>query len=189
MLEEIQNEIRYAYPGMIAVVTTNYNGKTNAMASGWHTYIGSQPSLYGISLRKETYTYELVKKTKKFAINFLPAQYSEFIQAIGTRSGREMNKFKAFDISFELGKLTNAPILTDAYFAYECEIYNEVELGDHQWIAGKIVKCYMNQDVFLDNGLLDFSKIHIPLYTGKSNYRVLTEDAEEHHHAFYHKED
>ncbi|WP_431087808.1 hypothetical protein [Paenibacillus sp. 8b26] len=45
----------HAYPGMVAVVTSRHDGVQNIMSSGWHTYIGSSPGMYGISLRKETY--------------------------------------------------------------------------------------------------------------------------------------
>ncbi|PAV33884.1 flavin oxidoreductase, partial [Bacillus licheniformis] len=49
MRAPIDEPIWYAYPGMVAVVTAQYEGEKNAMASGWHTYIGSSPGMYGIS--------------------------------------------------------------------------------------------------------------------------------------------
>lgn len=62
----------HAYPGMVAVVTSRHNGVQNVMASGWHTYIGSSPGMYGISLRKETYSYGLIEKVEASVFNFCP---------------------------------------------------------------------------------------------------------------------
>ena len=46
MRAPIDEPIWYAYPGMVAVVTAQYEGEKNAMSSGWHTYIGSSPGMY-----------------------------------------------------------------------------------------------------------------------------------------------
>lgn len=55
MRQPIEEPIFYSYPGMVAVVTSRHEGVQNVMASGWHTYIGSSPGVYGISfVRKHT---------------------------------------------------------------------------------------------------------------------------------------
>lgn len=110
------------------------------MASGWHTYIGSSPGMYGISINKETYTYKLIEKSGVFGVNFLPGRCSELIQALGTHSGRDLNKFEAFHIQYEEGRKAEIPILTDAYFAYECKVHSISTLGDQEWIAGKFYR-------------------------------------------------
>jgi len=180
-----QEELWYAYPGMVAIITARYNGKQNVMASGWHTYIGSSPGIYGISIRKETYTYQLIEQSGAFGVHFMPARCSEMIQAVGTYSGRDVNKFERFNISYEEGLKANIPVLTDAYFAYECKTIDIKTYGDHEWIAGEILQRYQDQDCFLDNGLPDLTKIEIPLYVGRSRYRILNQHAVEKDHPFH----
>ncbi|TRZ39570.1 flavin reductase [Niallia circulans] len=189
MRKPIEGSGWYAYPGMIAVITTQYEGKRNAMASGWHTYVGSSPGMYGVSVSKGKHTHTLIEKSGVFGVNFLPAKYSELIQALGTHSGNNMDKFKEFNISYEDGLKTNVPILTDAYYAYECKVESITPVADHDWIIGKVLQRYKDEELFLGNGLPDLDKLEIPLYIGRSNYRVLNGKAEEHHHAFYDKED
>ena len=185
----IDDPIWYAYPGMVAVVTAKHEDKLNAMASGWHTYIGSSPGMYGISLRKETQTYKLIEKSGVFAVHFLPGRCSELIQALGTRSGADMDKFREFNIAYEEGIKVDVPILKDAYFAYECKVHSIATLADHEWIAGEVLQMYQDKSMFLEKGLVNLEKLDVPLYLGRSNYRILDNRAEEHHHAFYHKED
>ncbi|OBZ18506.1 flavin oxidoreductase [Bacillus sp. FJAT-27264] len=175
----------YSYPGMVAIVTSRSNGQQNIMASGWHTYIGSSPGIYGISIRKETYTYELIEQSGVFGVHFMPARCSEMIQAVGTFSGRDMDKFDKFNIAYEEGLKADIPVLTEAYFAYECKTMNITTYGDHEWIAGEIVQTYQDKDCFLENGLPDLTKLEIPLYVGRSSYRTLNQTADERNHPFY----
>ncbi|MFF2481719.1 flavin reductase family protein [Paenibacillus sp. NPDC058071] len=185
MREPIQETLTYNYPGMVAVVTSRYNGEQNVMASGWHTYVGSSPGIYGISLRKETHTYNLIKQSGVFGVHFLPASCSEIIQAAGSFSGRDVNKFEKFNIAYEEGLKADIPVLSDAYVAYECKTLSITTFGDHEWFAGEIVQCYQDRERFLDNGLPDLTKLEIPLYLGRSTYRTLDRSAEEKFHPFF----
>ena len=77
----------HTYPGMVAIVTSMNENQKNVMAAGWHTYIGQDPGYYGISLRKETHSFKLIKESGVFGVNFLTGTDSEWIQAAGTYSG------------------------------------------------------------------------------------------------------
>ncbi|GAA0373129.1 flavin reductase family protein [Bacillus horti] len=172
----------YSYPGMVAIVTSNSDGIHNIMASGWHTYVGSSPAIYGISLRKETFSYELIQKSGMFGVNFLPANRSEWIQSVGTFSGREMNKFEQLGIEYEAGLKVDVPILKDAYFAYECKVTDILTHGDHEWITGEVLQTYMDIDMFTESGIPDFTKLHIPLYLGRSTYSILDHEVKQAFH-------
>ncbi|WP_226001296.1 flavin reductase family protein [Paenibacillus sp. BJ-4] len=181
----IADPVIHAYPGMVAVVTSCHNGMKNVMASGWHTYIGSSPGMYGISLRKETYSHGLIEKSGGFGVQFLPAHRSELIQAVGTFSGRDIDKFQHFEIAYEDGVTVDVPILLDAYLAYECKVVDIHTFGDHDWIVGEIKQAYRDDELFLDEGTPEFSKLHIPLYVGRSTYLVADNTLQKKVHPFY----
>ncbi|WP_339315891.1 flavin reductase family protein [Paenibacillus sp. FSL R10-2734] len=173
------------YPGIVAIVSSQLGEIKNIMASGWHTFIGMQPHRYGISLRRETYSYQLIKDSGYFGINFLPAKCSELIQAVGTFSGKDIDKFREFNISYEDGLKANVPILSDAYFAYECKVVDIVNYGDHDWIVGDVLITYKDEELFHENRLPNFSKLSIPLYVGRSSYRVINDQVEVKTHDLY----
>jgi len=185
MREPIEEVPWYAYPSMVAVVTARHGNKQNIMASGWHTYIGSSPGVYGIAIRKETYTYQLIEQSGVFGVQFLPAHASELIQAVGTFSGHDTDKFATLNIKYEEGLKANIPVLSEAYFAYECRVISMTTFGDHEWVAGQILQCYKDKQVFSDNGMIDLSKLEIPLYMGRSVYRVLDANSNEKDHPIY----
>ncbi|CAM4330535.1 flavin reductase family protein [Saccharibacillus endophyticus] len=178
MKKAVEGELTYSYPGMVAVVTSRSGEERNVMASGWHSYIGSGPAFYGISLREAAHSYGLIRESGVFGVHFLPAACSEQIQGTGTLSGRDVDKLSALNLTFDDGEQTGVPILRDAYVAYECRVKDIHAYGDHYWIVGEIVQAYRDDAVFGENGLPDLNKLNLPLYMGRAVYRVLDERAE-----------
>ena len=185
MLEPTEKFLMYSYPGIVASVTSRYQGKQNIMSAGWHTLMGFNPGIYGISVRKETFSYGLIEKSRSFGINFLPSSRSSWIQASGTFTGYKTDKFREFGISYRDGLKLDLPILTEAYGAYECKILEIHSYGSHEFIVGEIVQGYRDNLLFQDEMLPDLSKLHIPLYLGRSTYLTVNDSLVSTEHPFY----
>ncbi|WP_409253115.1 flavin reductase family protein [Bacillus sp. SCS-153A] len=170
-----EKTVMHSYPGMVALVTVSHVGEDNIMAAGWHSYISYKPPIYGVAIGRERHTYQLLKKAGEFAINFLPAHYAGFIQESGVYSGSDLNKLEAGMMEFERGRTTNAPILKEAYVAYECKTLDINSYGDHDWFTAEITTFYRDDKLFNENGLPDFEKLSIPLYLGRSLYAIMDE--------------
>jgi flavin reductase (DIM6/NTAB) family NADH-FMN oxidoreductase RutF len=177
MIKNVQSTVMHSYPGMVALVTVSSNGEENVMAAGWHTYISYDPPIYGVAIGRERHSYTLIKEAGKFAVNFLPFEKAGFIQHAGVHSGSDTNKFELGKMGFDRGASTNAPILHDAYVAYECEVIDRNTYGDHDFFVGNIVQFYRDNEKFLENGLPDFEKLSIPLYVGRSLYTKVGKDS------------
>jgi flavin reductase (DIM6/NTAB) family NADH-FMN oxidoreductase RutF len=116
---------------MVALVTVEWNGKQNIMAAGWHSYISYEPPIYGVAIAKELYTHHLVEKAREFAINFAPEEFAHYIQYAGMNSGSQVDKLEELNESFTKGKTIDAPILDNAYIAYEYKVMDQRTYGDH----------------------------------------------------------
>ncbi len=103
MLKSTTQTVMHSYPGMVAIVTSCFQGKTNIMAAGWHSYISYEPPIYGVAIAKERFTHKLIKGSSEFAINFLPGHLGSTIQASGTLKGNHVNKFNELNLSYEEG--------------------------------------------------------------------------------------
>lgn len=79
----------------------------------------------------------------------------------------------------------DVPVLLDAYLAYECKVVDIHTYGDHDWIVGEIQQTYRDDELFLDEGIPEFSKLHIPLYVGRSTYFVADDTLQKKVHPFY----
>lgn len=173
MLSKTDNTVLHCYPGLVAVVTVKHKEELNMMAAGWHSYMSYAPPIYGVAIAKERHTYDLVKNSGSFVINFVPAESAHLIEGSGKSSGRDGDKFSILEAKWTPGEKTGSPILNEAYVAYECTVKGMHEYGDHDWIAGDIVTFYQDKDRFEDGtGFPDFHKLQLPLYLGQSHYLI-----------------
>lgn len=171
MLKSTNQTVLHSYPGLIALVTSEWNGTKNIMAAGWHTYTSYDPPIYGVAIGEGRFTHHLVKHSGEFAIQFVPAEYAKYIEAAGKKSGRDGNKFDLLNISHKRGETVNCPILTEAYIAYECKVRDVQTYGDHDWFVGDITVFHKDETRFV-NGLPNWDKLEIPLYLGQSKYII-----------------
>ncbi|UCZ53658.1 flavin reductase family protein [Bacillus shivajii] len=172
MLKSTNETVLHCYPGLVALVTAKHEGVQNIMAAGWHSYISYDPPIYGVAIAEERFTHHLVEGSKGYAINFVPAEYAHYIERSGKLTGKDGDKFREIGAEWIEGDVVSAPILKDAYVAYECEVIDINTYGDHDWIVGNIRKFHQDKSKFNESGLPDFEKLQLPLYLGRSNYLI-----------------
>jgi len=158
------------YPRTAAIVTVNQEGRNNAMAVAWHCPVSFSPPLYGIAISPKRFSYNMICGTGKFAINFMPFDKADIIAAVGGSSGKITNKFTQFDIEDVPSIKTEAPILKQAYAAYECMVFDNRIFGDHAWIIGSVVAVHADGEVFKADGTLDLEHLQPALYMGAETY-------------------
>ena len=158
------------YPKVAAIVTASARGRDAAMTAAWHSSISLKPPLYGIAIAPKRFTYQLITESREFGINFVPLEKASLAAAIGGTSGQQMNKFERFNIENEKPVKTTAPILKDAYAAYECKLVDSKPYGDHLWIIGEIVAVHFLEEAFSPSEVLDLDKIKPLLYLGSDFY-------------------
>ena len=164
------------YPNVAAIVTAQAKGKENAMAVAQHSFISVNPPLYGISIRPERFTYQLIIESREFGINFLPFEAAELIASVGGSGGREIDKFHRFNIAKDKPVKTKVPILKAAYAAYECRLVDDRGYGDHRWLVGEIVAVHWLKDAFTPEDVIDLHKVSPTLYLGQELYLTIAKD-------------
>jgi flavin reductase (DIM6/NTAB) family NADH-FMN oxidoreductase RutF len=158
------------YPKMAVIVTANAHGRDDAMTATWHSSISLRPPLYGVAITSKRFTYELITESQEFGISFIRLERASLAAAIGGTSGKKMDKFRSFDIKRDRPLKTTAPILKDAYAAYECKLVDDKPYGDHLWIVGEIVAIHFLEEAFGAGEVLDLDKIKPLLYVGSDHY-------------------
>jgi len=160
----------YHYPLLATVVTSGAEGKENAMTAAWTTPISIDPPLYGVSISPKRFTYKLILKSGDFAVNFLPYESSELMASLGGSTGREVDKFSKFKLAKIKPIKTNAPILRDAYAAYECKLFAHNTYGDHELVVGEVLAVHYLKEAFDDKGIINFDRVKPALYLGSDFY-------------------
>jgi len=120
--------------------------KDNIITLDWHMQTSFQPMLYAISVGKTRYSLELIKKSKVFVVNFMPANLKDKALFCGRNSGEAIDKFSASGLHKEEANSIDCPRVVEAVGYLECEVISEVETGDHVIFIGKVIKSHLKKD-------------------------------------------
>ncbi|NQV09408.1 flavin reductase family protein [Candidatus Woesearchaeota archaeon] len=122
-----------------AVVMGKEKENDNIFTIDWHMPTSFSPRLYAISVGKERFSYELLKESGCFVVNFMSPEYEKEILYCGRHSGRHIDKFKESKLTKEDADNIDCPRIKEALAYIECEIINQLETGDHVIFVGKII--------------------------------------------------
>ncbi|APV44412.1 NADH-FMN oxidoreductase RutF, flavin reductase (DIM6/NTAB) family [Dehalogenimonas formicexedens] len=158
------------YPRTAVIVCAYHEGKTDAMTCTWHCPLSSKPPLFGILLSPKRFTYQLIIDSGEFSVNFMASESAGLLAAVGGTKGATTDKFAAFSIAKDIPLKTNAPVLADAYAAYECKLTETRQYGDHQLIVGEVVAVHWLAEAFSEDGSLDMKAVTPAFYLGNDKY-------------------
>lgn len=158
------------YPKVAVILTASAGGRDDAMTAAWHSSISLRPPIYGVAVTSKRFTYHLITESREFGINFIPLEKAALAAAVGGTSGQQIDKFEKLNIQKEKSLKTGAPILKDAYAAYECKLLDSKPYGDHLWIVGEIVAVHYLEEALTPAQLLDLNKTKPLLYLGSDLY-------------------
>ena len=135
-----RNFARLLNPRSTLMVTCcDSNGKPNVLSVAWHSALSIDPPLVGISLSPKRYSHNLIATTKEFVIHIVGPEMQEAVRFCGTESGQEVDKIAQCNLAIVPASFVRPPILSDAYGYLECQVEQEVLVGDHTWFVGKVL--------------------------------------------------
>jgi len=160
----------YHYPRLAVIITAQYKDKENAMTAAWHMPVSDKPPVYAVAIAPGRFTYQLIVKSGRFGVNFLPFEKVELLAAAGGCSGKNVDKFVKFNIDKDVSGNNSIPILKDAYAAYECRLLDDNQFGDHRLLVGEIVVTHWLDEAFNPDVVIDLNKVNPILYLGTDLY-------------------
>ncbi|MCB1220573.1 MAG: flavin reductase [Planctomycetales bacterium] len=117
----------------LAIVTTAYRRKPAGCTTTWISRVSFEPPLVAVFLSPQRGTLEMIRKGKRFAINFLAEDGLALARQFGFSSGAD----KFADVQYETGQ-TGAPILRAAVSYLDCRLERIEKFGDHEMVLGKV---------------------------------------------------
>lgn len=145
-----------------AFLTTAHNGKVNTMTIGWGNigYIWGKP-IFTVMVRHSRYTHDLIEKSGEFTVSLPFKDMKKCLNFCGAKSGRELDKITAMELTMIPGKKVSTPVIADCGLTYECKIVYKQDMDEtcldseykNKWYAqgnyhtiyyGEIVACYTN---------------------------------------------
>lgn len=159
-------------PVPVVMVTSKYEGKENLFTVAWTGTICSDPAMTYISVRKERYSYDLIKKSGKFCINLVNEELAYATDYCGVRSGKTEDKFASMKLEKEQANNFDCPIIAKSPVVLECEVTEIKELGSHDMFIAKILSVDVDEKYLDENGKFDMQKCNLVAYSHGEYYKL-----------------
>lgn len=114
-----------------AFLTVKSGDKINTMTIGWGSvgYNWNRP-IFTVLVRKSRYTYDLIESSDNFTVSIpLSGSLKSALAVCGSKSGRDIDKFKECNLTLEKSKKVETPIIAECELHYECKIVYKQEMN------------------------------------------------------------
>ena len=121
------------------------DGEWTASTVSWYTQTSFKPPLFVLGVKKDSHTFEMLSKAKKFALSIMESGQKDQAYAFFKHAKRDGNTLNGFE--FEAGQETGAPIMKDAPAWVEAKVVHIVdEPGDHAVILSEVIQAGVRRD-------------------------------------------
>lgn len=154
------------YPLPAVMVSCAREGeKPNIITVAWAGTICTNPAMVSISVRKERYSYDIIKETGEFVINLTTADLCRATDYCGVRSGRDVDKFKEMNLTPLESVNVKAPGIAESPVNIECKVKEIKELGSHHMFIAEIVGVNVDDNYMDKSGKFDLNKANPLVYS------------------------
>jgi flavin reductase (DIM6/NTAB) family NADH-FMN oxidoreductase RutF len=138
--------------------------RPNIITLSWAANVCSNPPTMVVGIRPERYSYNLVKSAGEFVLNIPSTNLIEGTVFVGTKSGRDYDKFSECGFTPEPASKINAPMIKECPISIECKIRNIIPLGAHDLFIVEVVSIHIDESVLDEKGRFDASKTELFTY-------------------------
>lgn len=135
------------------------DGKNNALAVGFAANVSGNPPLAMVGIVPEHYSWQLIKESGVFVINVPTKGFEKEYYYLGSKSGRDEDKFAALGLEWTEGTVVPAPLLNACPLSVECKVVDCVRTGDHDLFIGSIEAIHCDESWLGADGNIDFGKV------------------------------
>lgn len=121
----------------------------NIITIAWTGTLCTSPALCYISVRPERYSYGLIKQTGEYVINLTTRGMAFATDWCGVKSGREVDKFKAMQLTPIQAQHVSSPMIAESPLNIECRVRDIVELGSHDMFVSEVLAVHAD-DAFIN---------------------------------------
>lgn len=157
---------------IVMVTCADKSGKPNIITLAWAGTINSEPPMLSISVRKERYSYGLIKDRGEFVVNLATEKLAFATDYCGVKSGKDTDKFAKMGLTPEKASIIGVPLIKECPISIECVVKNCIELGSHDMFIAEIVGIDVDETLLDENGKLHVDKAGLICYSHGSYWTL-----------------
>ncbi|WP_026669713.1 flavin reductase family protein [Butyrivibrio sp. AE3006] len=173
MAKEVWQPGNMLYPIPAVMVSCGREGETpNIITVAWAGNICSSPAMLSISVRKERYSYDIIKETGEFVVNLTNTELTRATDWCGVRSGRDYDKFKEMHLTPQKSQKISAPGIEESPVNIECKVKQVLELGSHDMFIAEVVAVTVDEKYMDEKGRFDLEAADLVAYSHGEYFKL-----------------
>lgn len=136
--DKLRRRVLWAMPYGLYVVGSRAGDRYNLMTLNWATQLSFDPKLVGVGVERQSFTHELMEEGRVFSLCLLDREDRAIVRKFTKPVEVDVAAGEANGFPFHEGR-SGAPILDQALAYVDCEVRQQVELGNHTFFIGEVV--------------------------------------------------
>ena len=139
--------------------------RPNIITVAWTGTVCSDPAMVYISVRRSRHSYDIIKTTGEFVINLTTEKLAKITDLCGVKSGRDIDKFRAYDLTPVRSRHVSAPSIGESPVSIECRVKEIIPLGSHDMFLAEVLGVTADRQYMDENGRFDLAKARPLVYS------------------------
>lgn len=132
------------YPNPVVLVSVEHESSESIITLSWTGTCCSAPPMVSISVRPERYSYQILKDSGEFVINFPTVAMLDQVELCGTKSGEDIDKWQRCNFTKVKSKIVKTPAIAECPVNMECKVEQVIKLGTHDLFIAKVVASHID---------------------------------------------
>ena len=162
----------FIYPIPAVMVSCGDMENSNILTVAWTGITCSQPAKVYISVRKERFSYNIIKENQEFAINLTTENLAYATDWCGVKSGKNVDKFKEMHLTKEKANFVKCPMIKESPVSIECKVTEMKDEGSHTMFIADVLAINADDKYIDEKGAFDISKCNLIAYANGGYYSL-----------------
>jgi len=145
-------------PTMI-ITTLHASGVLNAGVYGAYTNLS--PSQVGVAIATSSHTYANIVRSGQFVINVPGADIVETIRILASAVPPERSEVEEAGLTPKPGVTIDTPSIAECAAAVELEFDQELPIGYHSFVIGRVTGGWIREDCLGGDGKIDIFRARV----------------------------
>lgn len=154
------------YPLPAVMVSCQRPGEQpNIITIAWAGTVCSSPAMVSVSVRRERYSYAIIRETGEFVVNLVTKSLAFAADWCGVKSGRDVDKFKALHLTEQKLEGTVVPGIAESPVNLACKVRQVVPLGSHDMFIAEITGVAVDEAYMDEKGKFHLNDTGLVAYS------------------------
>ena len=131
-------------PGPVVLLTTTRKGRANVMTMSWHMMIEFEPPQVACVVSSANYSFAALRASGECVIAIPAWKLATKVVKIGNSSGRDIDKFRKFDLAPMRAQCVAPPLVADCFANLECRVTDTRFVNRYNLFVLEVLKAWVD---------------------------------------------